>query len=177
LSHSKTHRRDTQCRGNEDLTERYAAYVAAFEIAYHSDDWTPIESFFTRDIVIRIHTEPFAGGCEGIDRVADYFRVVLDNFDRRFDERAITSPPRIEQKENRVRAHWRTCYRRAGAPDLEMSGVEVATFRGQHIARLDSRFDEGVSERMVEWLTCHSDLLRTSVGDVVRSLLQGQKSR
>lgn len=164
-------------RRNEDLTERYAAYVAAFELAFHDDDWTRIESFFTRDVVLRIHTEPFAGGCEGIDAVADYFRGVLDNFDRRFDERAITGPPQIEQTGSRVRASWRTRYRRAGAPDLEMSGVEVATFRGQHIARLDSRFDEGVAERMVDWLGRHSELLRPSVGDVVRSLLGGRRSR
>jgi len=164
-------------RRTEDLTERYAAYVAAFELAFHDDDWTRIESFFTRDIVIRIHTEPFAGGCEGIDRVADYFRGVLDNFDRRFDERAITSAPEIEQAGNRVRARWRTSYRRSGAPDLEMSGVEVATFRGQHIARLDSRFDDGVAERMIDWLTRYSELLRPSVGDVVRSLLHGRQSR
>jgi hypothetical protein len=158
----------------EDLTERYAAYVAAFEIAFHTDDWTHIEPFFTRDVVIRIHTEPFSGGCEGIDSVADYFRGVLDNFDRRFDERVITNPPQITQTGNRVRAAWRTCYRRDGAPDLAMSGVEVATFRGQHIARLDSRFDDGVSERMVDWLARYSSLLRPSVGDVVQSLLRGR---
>lgn len=164
-------------RRQEDLTGRYAAYAAAFELAFHDDDWTRIETFFTRDIVIRIHTEPFAGGCEGIDRVADYFRTVLDHFDRRFDERAITSPPRIEQTGNRVRACWQTCYRRAGAPDLAMSGVEVATFRGPHIARLDSWFDEGVAERMVDWLGRYSDLLRPRVGDVVKSLLRGRDSR
>ena len=162
---------------NEDLTERYAAYVAAFEIAFQDDDWTRVESFFTSDVVIRIHTEPFAGGCEGIDGVADYFRLVLDNFDRRFDERAITGPPVITQRGNRVRAVWRTCYRRAGAPDLMLSGVEVATFRGQHIARLDSRFDEGVAERMVDWLTRYSELLSPSVDDVVQSLLRGRPSR
>ncbi|HYC47717.1 MAG TPA: nuclear transport factor 2 family protein [Burkholderiales bacterium] len=161
----------------EDLTERYAAYVGAFEFAFHHDDWTRIEAFFTRDVVIRIHTEPFAGGCKGIDNVADYFRGVLDNFDRRFDERAITSPPQITQTGTRVRAQWSTCYRRAGAPDLLMSGVEVATFRGQHIARLDSRFDEGVSQGMVEWLTHYSELLRPSVDDTVRSLLHGRRSR
>jgi hypothetical protein len=160
-------------RQNEDLTERYAAYVAAFELAFHDDDWTRIESFFTRDIVIRIHTEPFAGGCEGIDGVADYFRRVLDNFDRRFDERAITGPPQIAQAGNRVRAIWRTSYRRAGAPDLELSGEEVATFRGQHIARLDSRFDDGVAERMIDWLSRYSDLLRPNVVDLVGSLLRG----
>jgi hypothetical protein len=38
-------------RQNEDLTERYAAYVAAFELAFHGDDWTRIETFFTRDVV------------------------------------------------------------------------------------------------------------------------------
>lgn len=164
-------------RRAEDLTERYAAYVAAFELAFHDDDWTRVESFFTRDVGIRIHTEPFAGGCEGIDGVADYFRGVLDNFDRRFDERVITGPPQIEQAENRVRASWQTSYRRAGAPDLAMSGVEVATFRGQHIARLDSWFDAGVSERMVDWLARYYDLLRPSVGEVVQSLLRGPRSR
>jgi hypothetical protein len=55
-----------------------------------------------------------------------------------------------------------------------MSGVEVATFRGQHIARLDSRFDDGVSERMVDWLGRYSDLLRPTIGDVVQSLLRGR---
>jgi hypothetical protein len=164
-------------RRTEDLTERYAAYVAAFELAFHHDDWTQIESFFTRDIVIRIHTEPFAGGCEGIDSVADYFRGVLDNFDRRFDERAITGAPQIGQTGNRVTARWSTCYRRVGAPDLSMSGVEVATFRGPHIARLDSRFDEGVAERMIDWLSRYSDLLRPSVDDVVSSLLRGRPPR
>jgi hypothetical protein len=164
-------------RRTEDLTERYAAYVAAFELAFHDDDWTRIESFFTRDIVIRIHTEPFAGGCEGIDAVADYFRGVLDGFDRRFDERAITGPPQIEQTGNRVRARWSTCYRRTGAPDLALSGVEVATFRGPHIARLDSRFDDGVAERMIDWLGRYSELLRPTVGDVVQSLLRGGRSR
>lgn len=167
----------TVSRREEDLTERYAGYVAAFELAFHNDDWTQIESFFTRDVVIRIHTEPFAGGCKGIDGVADYFRGVLDNFDRRFDERAITEPPKIAQKGNRVRAVWSTCYRRAGAPDLMMSGVEVATFRGPHIARLDSRFDEGVSERMVDWLSRYSNLLQPSVGDIVESLLGSRRSR
>jgi hypothetical protein len=46
-----------------------------------------------------VSTEPFSGGCQRIDGVADYFRGILDNFDRRFDERAIASPPQITQTE------------------------------------------------------------------------------
>ena len=159
----------------EDLTERYAAYAAAFEIAIVDDDWTRIEPFFTKDVEIRFHTPPFRGGCKGLDGIADYFREMLDGFDRRFDERAVTEPLKFRQQGTMVEMAWNAAFRIEGVPDLILSGVEQARFRGQHIYKLDGRFTEEGKRNCDAWMPVHFEKLHPKVEDITTALLAAAK--
>ena len=69
---------------------QFLAYAAAFEKAFESDDWSLVEPFFTEDAVYQVGLPgTFGGLIEGRPAILDYFKRVLDAFDRRFATRAI----------------------------------------------------------------------------------------
>ena len=70
--------------------ERFAAYAAAFEKAYASDDWSLVEPFFTEDAVYEVPLDPPIGGrFEGRPAILAYFKDVTARFDRHFASREI----------------------------------------------------------------------------------------
>jgi ketosteroid isomerase-like protein len=79
-------------RPGEDLVSkiaRFAAYAAAFEKAFESDDWSLVEPFFSEDAVYDVDLDPPMGGrFEGRPAILAYFKQVLDRFDRRFESRS-----------------------------------------------------------------------------------------
>jgi len=137
------------------ILDRYLAYADAFELSLEDDDWTRIEPFFTEGAVS-------AGGPEeakGRDAVFATLKQSLDTFDRRMDSRKLDfDAPTVDGDTLRVR--WSAKYTKAGAPDLVISGVEIATFEGDRIARLEDEFDPEAQKAMGEWMVKHAALLQ-----------------
>lgn len=117
--------------------DRYAAYAAAFEEAYASDDWSKLEPFFTEDAVYEfIAPAPFGGKYEGRAAVLAQFKNSVNGLDRRFTSRAIDVLEGPSEKDGGVWVRWAGLYTLAGAPDFRMEGEERAVFVGDRIRRL-----------------------------------------
>jgi hypothetical protein len=137
------------------ILDRYQAYAAAFEESYEDDDWSHIEPYFTEDAVYEGDPED----ARGRDAVLAKLKTNVDSFDRRMDSRTLDfDTPSVDGDTLRVK--WSVTYTKAGAPDLVISGVEIATFDGDRIARLGGDFDPEAQKAMGEWMAAHGALLQ-----------------
>jgi hypothetical protein len=116
---------------DEQRLSRFAAYAAAFEAAFDSDDWTVLEPFFTEDASSELN----GTRVEGRSAVLRSFRDAVTMFDRRFDRRALrfVEGPVVEDGVVRLKAVAR--YERRGLPALEVVGEEWFHFAGDRIQR------------------------------------------
>lgn len=131
------------------IKDRYQAYADAFEETYEDDDWSRIEPFFTEGAVYE--GDPAA---HGRDAVMQKLKAGIDAFDRKMDERIPDfDPPTI--KGDTLTMKWSVLYKKAGAPDLKISGTEIAKFEGDRIASLRDDMDPGVEKRIGEWMMAH----------------------
>ncbi|MFK7895515.1 MAG: nuclear transport factor 2 family protein [Myxococcota bacterium] len=132
---------------------RFLEYAAAFEKAYEDDDWSQLEPYFTEDAVYSVTGEPPLGGeWVGRDAVLRQFNDVVNELDRRFENRLteIVGAPKIG--EGTIEFEWRGTYSTAGEADLVFGGTEHATFSGDRIARLVDTMEEGADQRIQAWL-------------------------
>ena len=144
---------------------RFAAYAAAFEKAYESDDWTEVESFFAPDAVYEAGGEFFLGGhFEGRKAIVDYFRAILDGLDRRFESRELELLEGPTEDGETVRIRGSAHYRAAGVPDLVLVLDEFVTFDGNQIVRLEDRYDDAMKQQMLAYLAAHGDALGFELG-------------
>jgi len=135
--------------------EVFLDYVRAFEDAYSSNDWSRLSRCFTSDVV---HDTGLRQEISGRDAVINYLKESTEGFDRCFDSRT-PSFGEVTVSDNQVSSPWRFIYKKEGAPELVTSGVEVAEILGDSISRLNSVFDEGVPERIQEWMAEYGTLL------------------
>lgn len=135
--------------------EVFLNYVQAFEDAYLNNDWSRLSQCFTADVV---HDTGDGQDISGRDAVISYLKESTEGFDRRFDSRT-PSFGEIIVIDKQISSPWRFVYKKAGAPELIVSGVEVVEISGNAISRLNSVFDEGVSERTQEWMNEYGTLL------------------
>lgn len=137
------------------ILERFLAYADAFERTFEDDDWSRIEPFFTEDAV-------YEGGPEdatGRDAVIAKLENGVSSFDRRMDSRTPDfQTPDVEGDTLRMR--WTVTYTKSGAPDLVISGLETARFRGDRIAVLRDDFDPAAEKAMGEWMAAHGASLQ-----------------
>jgi hypothetical protein len=146
-----------------DPIARFGEYAAAFEVAFEKDDWSVVEPYFTEDTVYETFGEPpFAGKAEGRPAVLDYLKGSLDGFDRRFDVRELESLEGPELRDGAMWMRWRVTYRVAAAPPISMEGEETATFEGDRIRRLEDRFAEDTSAKILKWMGEHGAKLKPS---------------
>jgi len=135
------------------ILDRYQAYADAFEESYEDDDWSRIGQYFTEDSVYE--GEPEGRGREG---VLAKLKNGVDNFDRRMDSRTPDfQTPTLEGDTLTMR--WKVTYTKAGCPDLAISGVETAIFKGDQIASLRDTFDPEVEQAMQKWMAEHGATL------------------
>ena len=138
------------------LIPRFAAYAAAFEKAYASDDWSLVEPFFTEDAVYEVGLAPPLGGrFEGRERILAYFKAVLDHFDRRFASREVGLVAGPRESADSVWVRGRGFYRAPGVPDLAFELEETAWFDGDRIRRLEDRYDVGVRDALEAYRAAH----------------------
>jgi hypothetical protein len=136
------------------ILDRYQAYADAFEISYKDDDWSHVEPFFTENAVY----EGDPDDAQGRDAVLAKLKANVDGFDRKMDSRTLDfEAPTVEGDTLRVK--WSATYTKAGVANLDISGVEIATFEGNRIARLSGEFDPSAQKAMGEWMAAHGAML------------------
>lgn len=137
------------------IADRWQAYADAFEECLEDDEWSRLEQYFTEDAT-------YEGGPEvrrGREAVLAGLRGGVDAFDRRMDSRTpVFKRPRSEG--SRVTIPWKVTYTKKGAPDLVISGTEVATFEGDRIQALKDEFDPEAQEAMQKWMASHGSRLQ-----------------
>jgi len=139
---------------------RFAAYAAAFEEAFRSDDWSAVEPFFHEDVVYEVPLPaPLGGRFEGRAAVLAYLKDVLDRFDRRLATREVTLLEGPTQTGDVVWVRGRADYTAAGAPDLTFELEELASFDGDRIRHLEDRYAPAEVERVQAWLKQHGPAL------------------
>jgi len=138
------------------LTHRFAAYAAAFEKAYATDDWAPIEPFFAPDAVYEVNLGPPLGGrFEGREAILSYFVRALDGFDRRFASREIELLEGPRESADRVWILGRAIYRADGVPELAFDLEETATYENGAIVRLEDRYDTANRTLIEDYVATH----------------------
>ena len=132
------------------ILSRYQAYAEAFEVAYEDDDWSKVAPFFTEDAV-------YAGEPEarGRDAVLERLKGGVDAFDRKMDRRVPDfEPPTVDG--DTLTMKWSVLFQKQGLPDIKVSGVEVAEFRGDQIAVLRDDFDPEAQSALEKWMAEHA---------------------
>lgn len=136
------------------IRDRYQAYADAFELTFEDDDWSRLEEYFTEDAV-------YEGDPDSVGRDAIFanLKTSIDTFDRKMDRRLPDfKEPTIEG--DRLVMDWTMTYVLQGTPDLVLSGVETATFKGDRIARLRDDFAPETGKRLGEWMAAHGAKLK-----------------
>ena len=117
--------------------EVFAAYAAAFEAAYATDDWSTVRSCFAADAVYEVvGAGPFAGTWRGRDAIVDHLIESVNAFDRTYDARILESLEGPELRNGAVHIHWGVTYKKKGQPDLRVEGDEDAWIDKGEIKRL-----------------------------------------
>jgi len=139
---------------------RFVAYAAAFEKSYASDDWTALEPFFAENAVYDTGIAAFFGGrCEGRAAILDYFKRILDGFDRRFESRDLSLLEGPFEEGQTVRIRGSATYRAAGVPELVLVLEERVRFEGDRIVHLEDRYDAEMERTFAAWLATHGPKL------------------
>ena len=136
-----------------DITQRFLGYVAAFEMAYETDDWSHLDQFFTQDAVYETLADPpFGNRSEGLEGIKAGFKQAVAGFDRRFDSRAVEMVEGPIERNGTVWFRWVATYSLAGAPPLRMHGEETAIFVGDRIHRLEDRISAADGQQVLAYL-------------------------
>ena len=136
-----------------DITQRFLGYVAAFEMAYETDDWSHLDQFFTQDAVYETLADPpFGNRSEGLEAIKAGFKQAVAGFDRRFDSRAVEMLEGPIERNGTVWFRWVATYSLAGAPPLRMHGEETAIFAGDRIHRLEDRISAADGQQVLAYL-------------------------
>jgi hypothetical protein len=145
---------------------RFAAYAAAFEKSYESDDWSEVEPFFTEDAVYDSGMDLFMGGhFEGRAAILAYFKAVLDGFDRRFASRELALLEGPSEDGQTVRIRGSATYRAPGVPEFVLVLDEIVTFEGDRVVHLEDRYDDETKERVREYVAAHGEALEFALDD------------
>ena len=139
---------------------RFAAYAAAFEKAYASDDWSLVEPYFTEDAVYEVGLGPPLGGrFEGRAEILRYFKRALDGFDRRFASRAVALVAGPREDAGSVWIRGSATYRAPGVPEFRFELEETAHFEGDRIRRLEDRYDADAVRAIESYVAAHGEAL------------------
>jgi hypothetical protein len=139
---------------------RFAAYAAAFEKSFASDDWSLVEPFFTEDAVYEIDLDPPIGGrLEGRAAILAYFKRVLDQFDRRFESRELALLEGPKEEGDSVWIRGSATYRAAGVPAFVLELKEIVTFAGDRIRRLEDEYQPAMKQSLADYLGKYGEKL------------------
>jgi hypothetical protein len=139
---------------------RFAAYAAAFEKSYASDDWSEVEPFFTEDAVYETGLgPPFGGSVAGRAAILDYFADIVARFDRRFASRDLALLEGPRETGDSVWIRGSATYRAPGVPEFVLELEETVTFAGDRIRRLEDRYAPAMEQAVADYLKAHGGKL------------------
>ena len=139
-----------------NAVETFRAYSDAFEETYLDNNWDRIAPYFAPDITYRnAEGEILTGRLAALD----YLKASVDSLDRRFDVREFVKTPEIRGDDDKVTMIFTVRYRKEGAPDLVLSGREIATFSDNRIRQMDDEFDDCTFARFATWMEKYGALL------------------
>jgi hypothetical protein len=148
---------------------RFAAYAAAFEKSFESDDWSLVESHLTTDVVYEVGLKVLAAEpIEGRDALLAYFKNVLDRFDRRFESRELNVLEGPVEEGDSVWIRGAATYRAEGVPELVLILKETAHFEDGLICRLVDHYEPAMRESIEEYVAAYSDRLGIHVDEQPR---------
>ena len=143
---------------------RFAAYAAAFEKSFQSDDWSLVGPFFTEDAVYEVGLEPPMGGTfEGREQILAYFKQVLDQFDRHFASRELALLEGPKEDGDSVWIRGSATYRAPGVPAFVLELKEVVRFDGDLINRLEDHYTPAMQQATAAYLKEHGARLGISI--------------
>lgn len=140
------------------MIERFKQYATALEQAYADEDWSRLAPFFAKNAVFRSY---YGADIEvtGRDAVVKQFREDAESFDRKFDARRVEYFDGPREERGRVFTRWKVTYRKAGAPELVLSGTEIATYIGDEITLLEGHYTPETFDEFGPWLAKHGSFL------------------
>jgi predicted ester cyclase len=152
--------------------ERFFSYVRAFELAYLTDDWRLLEPHFTDGCW---HTVagggPFGdGGPPGRANAIAGLRKSVHDVDRRFDVRIPHILAGPVTRPDGVWMRFGVTLRRAGLPDLFVTGDHLVVFDGGRIAKIEETLPPDVAGRVAAYLAQHDAALRPAGSQVALPL-------
>lgn len=139
------------------MLERWNAWIAAFDQACESDDWGPLETFLTEDVVYTVAGVPFACELRGRAAVIAGFQKSVRGFDRKFDRRHWTGVGVRVWAPNAISARAQGRYELAGAPPLTFAAKGHWVFRGDRISVMSDVYDTAEADiaAALAWLAEH----------------------
>jgi hypothetical protein len=87
----------------------------------------------------------------GRARVLATLRAAVAGFDRRCDTRSLTTTEGPREDGDEVFRKWAARFTLAGAPDLEIDGLERAKFRGERIELLEVTLTSETLARLMNY--------------------------
>ena len=142
----------------------FAAYAAAFERAYESDDWSEVQGYFKDDAVYEVGM-PILGTerCEGSKAIVAWFKEVLDRFDRRFESRELSLLEGPTEEGEAVWIKGAATYTAAGVPDLVLKLKETIRFDGDKIAHLEDAYTPEMLDETARYMSDYGPKLGIEV--------------
>lgn len=143
--------------------ERFAHYAMAFEQAFVSDDWAPVAEHFSADAVYETFGDgPLVGRAEGRDAVIERLKRGVDGLDRRFDERVPEILEGPSERDGGVWMRFGVTFKRAGLPDLYVSGDHTTYFHAERICRIEEYVPVAVGRTADAYFAAHASALKPS---------------
>jgi hypothetical protein len=143
---------------------KFAAYAAAFEKAYESNDWSEVERCFADSAVYEVELDPPMGGrFEGRAAIIEYFRFVLDAFDRRFASREVALLDGPTEKDDSVWLRGAATYRAPGIPEFVLELEMTVRFDAKQICQMFDHYEPEMKRQVGAYLAAHGAKLGISL--------------
>ncbi|MEO1243460.1 MAG: nuclear transport factor 2 family protein [Pseudomonadota bacterium] len=139
------------------MIETWTKWIAAFDQAFETDDWTEAQSLLTDDVVYIVAGTPFACDLRGLEQVIEGFRKSLANFDRKFDSRSWEAVDVKVWADHAVTGLAKGNYTLTGKPEITFAARSAWFFRGDRICLMTDIYDvmEVNAMRTLQWLAAH----------------------
>jgi hypothetical protein len=138
--------------------ERFNEYKVTLERAYQEDNWSLLAPYFAEDATFRSY---YGADLEvtGRDAVVKQFYADAESFDRKFDSRRVEYFDGPREERGGVFTMWRVTYSKEGAPDLVLTGTEIAVYNGDEITLLEGHYLPETFDEFGSWLTEHGSFM------------------
>ncbi|MEO0884110.1 MAG: nuclear transport factor 2 family protein [Pseudomonadota bacterium] len=139
------------------MLETWNTWIAAFDRAFETGDWSNAQNFLTDDVVYIVAGVPFACELRGRDEVIAGFRKSLENFDRKFDSRNWEAVDLKVWADHAVTGLAKGRYELNGKPPITFAARSAWFFRGGKISLMTDIYDVAEVNAMntLQWLAEH----------------------